>query len=121
MISVDIILKDGGTFVETAIFPDEPVEINTGKYFVKDGALYVDYSYDDGTYEDYGFEEYGKISATKISIESEGLTLTMVCKPAKTQQNISITFTVIGSILLVAGLIGKATIKYLENKNIDEE
>ena len=117
----DILLKDNGTFVETAIIPGEPVEVLTGKYFVKSGNLYVDYDYDNGTYEDVGFELYGEIDATEIEIEMDGLSIEMVCKSAKTQENLSTAFTIIGSILLVAGIVGKVVVRYLENKNQVEE
>ena len=118
---VDIVLKDNGTFIETAIIPGDPVEVLTGKYFVKSGNLYLDYDYDNGTYEDVGFELYGEIDATEIEIEMEGLSVEMVCKSAKTQENLSITFTIIGSILFAAGLIGKAVVRYLENKTKEQE
>lgn len=120
---IDILLKDNGTFVESATFPGEEIEIETGKYYVKNNILYVDYSYDDADLDNIGFEKYGKISATRIVVEDEesSLKATMTCKSAKTQQNISITFVVIGSILIVVGASTIMIIKYLDKKKNSEE
>lgn len=113
---VELTLKDDGTFTEIANIMGE-IESESGKFYVTHGKLYVDYAYDDDTLDDTGFEEYGKISATRIHIEDLGMNVSMVCKSAKTQQNVSIAFVVIGSILVVASAGTLITIDYLSKRN----
>ena len=101
-IEFSVTLKDGGiaSVSTTALFETENYEV---KYYVADGILYME----SDDVDSVGFEKIGKINSTKISGEDpeSDMSMTLVCKSAKIQQNISIAVISVGAAILLTAII----------------